>query len=391
MDPSDFADVLASVREFVREQVVPREDEIEEADEVGEPLREACKAMGLYGFAIPETYGGIGLSMSEEVELAMELGWTTPSLRSLFGTNNGIAGQVLLTGGTEAQRAEWLPRLASGEVVASFALTEPDAGSDPSSLTTKAVRDGDEFVISGTKRWITNAPLADVLMVFARTDPDAAPARGISTFLVPTSSPGVSFSPHDAKMGQRGSWTCEVYLDDVRVPAVNLIGGESQEEGQGGLHRGYVTALKCLAHGRLHIAALCMGMAARLVHETVEFASTREQGGHAIATYQLVQGLVADSVTDWHAGRALVREAARAYDDGSDKVTGPSTAKYFCSEAVGRIADRAVQVHGGSGYMRGVPVERIYRDVRLFRIYEGTSQIQQVIIARGALGKAARG
>jgi acyl-CoA dehydrogenase len=385
VDPSDFADVLASVREFVREQVVPREDEIEEADEVPAELREACKAMGLYGFAIPESFGGIGLSMREEVELAMELGWTTPSLRSLFGTNNGIAGQVLLTGGTEEQRQEWLPRLATGEVVASFALTEPDAGSDPSSLTTKAVRDGEDFVLSGTKRWITNAPLADVLMVFARTDPDAAPARGISTFLVPTSSPGVSFSPHDAKMGQRGSWTCEVHLDDVRVPAANLIGGDE------GLHRGYVTALRCLAHGRLHIAALCMGMAARLVHETTEFASQREQGGHAIATYQLVQGLVADSVTDWHAGRALVREAARAYDDGSDKVTGPSTAKYFCSEAVGRIADRAVQVHGGSGYMRGVPVERIYRDVRLFRIYEGTSQIQQVIIARGALGKAARG
>jgi acyl-CoA dehydrogenase len=391
VDPSDFADVLASVREFVREQVVPREDEIEEADEVPAELREACKAMGLYGFAIPESYGGIGLSMREEVELAMELGWTTPSLRSLFGTNNGIAGQVLLTGGTEEQRQEWLPRLATGEVVASFALTEPDAGSDPSSLTTKAVRDGEDFVISGTKRWITNAPLADVLMVFARTDPDAAPARGISTFLVPTDAPGVSFSAHDAKMGQRGSWTCEVYLDDVRVPAANLVGGESREEGQGGLHRGYVTAMRCLAHGRLHIAALCMGMAARLVHETTEFATGREQGGHAIATYQLVQGLVADSVTEWHAGRALVREAARAYDDGSDKVTGPSTAKYFCSEAVGRIADRAVQVHGGSGYMRGVPVERIYRDVRLFRIYEGTSQIQQVIIARGALGKAARG
>ena len=391
MDPSDFADVLTSVREFVRERVVGREEEIEAADEVPADLREACRAMGLYGFAIPEQYGGIGLSMREEVELAMELGWTTPSLRSLFGTNNGIAGQVLLTGGTEEQRQEWLPRLASGEVVASFALTEPEAGSDPSSLTTKAVRDGEDFVISGTKRWITNAPLADVLMVFARTDPDATPARGISTFLVPTSSPGVSFSPHDTKMGQRGSWTSEVYFDDVRVPAANLVGGESHEDGQGGLHRGYVTALKCLAHGRLHIAALCMGMAARLVHETVEFATNREQGGHAIATYQLVQGLVADSVTDWHAGRALVREAAKTYDDGSDKVTGPSTAKYFCSEAVGRVADRAVQVHGGSGYMRGVPVERIYRDVRLFRIYEGTSQIQQVIIARGALGKAARG
>ncbi|GAA4802749.1 acyl-CoA dehydrogenase family protein [Actinomycetospora chlora] len=385
MEASDFADVLSSVREFVREQVVPREDEIEAADEVPEKLREQCKAMGLYGFAIPEEFGGIGLSMAEEVELAMELGWTTPSLRSLFGTNNGIAGQVLLTGGTAEQQQEWLPRLATGEVVASFALTEPDAGSDPSSLSTRAVRDGDEFVITGQKRWITNAPLADVLMVFARTDPDAPPAKGISTFLVPTSAAGVSFSEHDAKMGQRGSWTCEVYLDDVRVPAAHLVGGED------GLHRGFVTAMRCLAHGRLHIAALCMGMAARLVEEMRLFATEREQGGHKIAAYQLVQGLVADAVTDWHAGRALVREAARAYDDGSDTSVGPSTAKYFCSEAVGRIADRAVQVHGGSGYMRGVPVERFYRDARLFRIYEGTSQIQQVIIARGLLGGAARG
>jgi len=202
---------------------------------------------------------------------------------------------------------------------------------------------------------------------------------------VPTTAPGVSFSEHDAKMGQRGSWTCEVYLDDVRVPAANLVGGEQ------GLHRGFVTAMKCLAHGRLHIAALCMGTAARLVEEMRAFAVEREQGGHRIAAYQLVQGLVADSVTDWHAGRALVREAAKAYDDGSDTTLGPSTAKYFCSEAVGRIADRAVQVHGGAGYMRGVPVERMYRDVRLFRIYEGTSQIQQVIIARGVLGAAARG
>jgi acyl-CoA dehydrogenase len=379
MDPSDFADVLASVREFVREQVVPLEDEIEAADEVPEKLREACKAMGLYGFAIPEEFGGIGLSMAEEVELAMELGWTTPSLRSLFGTNNGIAGQVLVRGGTREQQERWLPRLATGEVVASFALTEPDAGSDPSSLTTRAVRDGEEWVITGQKRWITNAPLADVLMVFARTDPDAKPAKGISTFLVPTDAPGVSFAPHDEKMGQRGAWTCEVYLDEVRVPAENLVGGEQ------GLHRGFTTAMACLAHGRLHIAALCVGMAARLVDETTTFARDREQGGAAIGSYQLVQGLLADSVTEHRAGRAMVRETARAYDAGDDVVVGPSSAKYFCSEMVGRVADRAVQVHGGAGYMRGVPVERMYRDARLFRIYEGTSQIQQVIIARAAL------
>ena len=384
MEAAELDEVLATVRRFVREQVVPLEPEIEEKDEVPAGIREAAKAMGLFGFAIPEAFGGLGLSMYEESRLVMELGYTTPALRSMFGTNNGIAGHVLLEGGTEAQQAEWLPRIASGEVTASFALTEAEAGSDPSGLATTGVRQGTEWVLNGAKRYITNAPLADVFMVFARTDPDAPASRGITAFLVPRDAPGLSIGPRDHKMGQSGAWTADVHLDDVRVPPSAVIGAE------GGVGLGYATALRCLAHGRVHIASLCVGMAERLVDESVSYARERHQSGRPIGSFQLVQALVADSVTDHRAGRSLVLDVARDYDSGADRKLGPASAKYFCSEMVGRVADRAVQIHGGAGYMRGVAVERFFRDARLFRIYEGTSQIQQLIIARQVLGDAAK-
>ncbi|OHV57294.1 acyl-CoA dehydrogenase [Pseudofrankia sp. BMG5.36] len=382
MQESDFTEVLASVRRFVRERVVPLEQEIEETDEIPAALRAEAAEMGLFGFAIPELYGGLGLSMSEEARLVSELGYTTPAFRSMFGTNNGIAGHVLLEGATEEQKKTWLPKIASGEWTASFALTEQGAGSDPSGLATTAVRDGDDWVINGSKRFITNAPLADVFMVFARTDPHASSSRGITTFMVEKDTAGLSVGPRDHKMGQAGAWTADVYLDNVRVRPSALIGGED------GVGRGYATAMRCLAHGRIHIAALCVGMSQRLVDESVSYAASREQGGAVIGTYQLIQGLIADSATDLYAARALVADVAAKFDDGSDKRIGPSCAKYFASEAVGRIADRAVQIHGGSGYIRGVPVERFYRDARLFRIYEGTSQIQQIVIARGLLAQA---
>lgn len=377
MDSSDLHAVLATVREFVRDEVVPAEEEIERTDAIPDRLREKAREMGLFGFALPEEYGGLGLTMTEEARLVMELGYTTPSFRSMFGTNNGIAGHVLLEGATPQQRARYVPMLASGEWTASFALTEPDAGSDPSTLTTSARRDGDGWVIDGLKRYITNAPRADVFMVFARTDPDTPAARGISTFLVPRGAPGLSVGPKDRKMGQAGSLTADVVLDGVRVGADALIGAEPGS--------GYLTALRCLAHGRVHIAALCVGLAQRLVDETVRWARERRQSGRAIGEFQLVQGLIADSQTDLMAARGLVLETARAFDAGTDRRVGPSCAKYFASEAVSRIADRAVQVHGGAGYMHGVAVERLYRDARLFRLYEGTSQIQQVIIARELL------
>jgi acyl-CoA dehydrogenase len=377
MDDQELSAVLSAVRDFVRKEVMPREAEIDERDEVPESIRAAARAMGLFGFTIPAEFGGLGLSVHEESRLVFELGYTTPALRSMFGTNNGIAGHVLLEGGTPEQKASWLPRLASGEVVASFALTESEAGSDPAGLRTTARPDGDGWVINGAKRYITNAPLADVFLAFARTQDTGRPAADISVFLVERGTPGLSVGPRDHKMGQFGAWTADVYFDDVRVPQAAVIGGEPG--------RGYVTAMRSLSHGRVHIAALCVGMAERLVDESVAYARTREQGGRPIAEYQLIQALIADSVTETMAGHSLVLDVARRYDDGSDRRTGPAAAKYFCSEMVGRVADRAVQIHGGAGYMRSTAVERFYRDARLFRIYEGTSQIQQLIIARQVL------
>jgi acyl-CoA dehydrogenase len=379
----ELTEVLRAVRDFVRTEVVPREAEIDAQDEIPESIRAQARNMGLFGFTIPEEFGGLGLTVTEESRLVFELGYTTPALRSMFGTNNGIAGHVLLEGGTEDQKRAWLPRIASGEVVASFALTEPEAGSNPAELRTTAKRDGDEWVINGSKRYITNAPLADVFMVFARTQDTGRAADDIAVFLVEKGTPGLSVGPRDHKMGQFGAWSADVYLDGVRVPASAIVGGEGGS--------GYVTAMRSLGHGRVHIAALCVGMAQRLVDESVSYAQTRKQGGRPIAAHQLVQGMIADSVTDTLAGRSLVLEVARSYDDGSDRRLGPAAAKYFCSEMVGRVADRAVQVHGGAGYMRDSAVERFYRDARLFRIYEGTSQIQQVIIARQVLGAAAAG
>ena len=391
MDPAVFAEVLSSTRQFIRERVVPREAEIDDRDEVPEDLQQAARQLGLSGYALPEEYGGLGLSMTEEVQLVFELGYTTPALRSLFGTNNGIAGHVLMVGGTPAQQAQWLPRIASGEVTTSFALTEPEAGSDPSTLITRADpvqgdgEGGGGWAISGTKRYITNAPAADLFMVFARTDQDQPGGRGISAFLVPRGTPGLTVGPKDRKMGQAGAWTADVYLDRVHVGADALVGGE------GGLGRGFQIAMGCLAHGRVGISAMCVGMAGRLVDESVAWATQRRQSGRPIGSFQLVQGLIADSMTDYYAGRAMVLDAARRFETGEDTKVGPSCAKYFTSEMVCRVADRAVQVHGGAGYMRGVAVERFYRDARLIRIYEGTSQIQQVIIARALLGEAASG
>lgn len=373
MQDAEFADVLDAVRRFVRTKVVPREDEIEENDAIPADIRRAATQMGLFGYTLPAEYGGLGATLSQDVRLAFEFGYTTPAFRSLFGTNNGIAGQVLVSSGTDEQKQRWLPRLAEG-AIASFALTEAEAGSDPSGLTTKAIRDGDGYVLSGVKRFITNAPLADLFVVFARTDPAARGTRGISVFLVDAGLHGVRVGPRDRKMGQAGAWTAEVLFDQVRVPSTALVGGQ---EGAG-----FAAAMRSLVRGRVHIAAICVGMADRLLAESVSYAKSACQGGQPIGEFQLVQAMLAEIKTGAYAGRAMVAEAARNYDSAADRRIGPSAAKLFCSEMVGRAADLAVQVHGGLGYMRGIPVERMYRDARLFRIYEGTSEIQKLIIGR---------
>ena len=380
MDPGDFEAIVSAVREFVEREVIPREDEIEATDAVPELLHEEAAKMGLFGYAIPTAYGGLGFAMEEEVRLCFEVGRTAPAFRSLFGTNNGIAGQTIANYGTEEQKQRYLPALASGEAIGCFALTEAEAGSDPSGLRTRAKRDGDEYVINGSKRFITNAALATVFVVFARTDPDAAGTKGISAFLVDAGTPGLSLGPHDRKMGQQGAWTSEVFFDDVRVAASALIGGEEET--------GFRAAMKSLAKGRLTIAALCVGMAERIVAEATAYALEDRQGGTPIGEFQLVQELLAESETEARAGRALVLETARAYDAGTDTRQGPAVAKLFAAQMVNQVADRGVQVLGGMGYMRGVPVERFYRDARLFRIYEGTDEIQKLVIARQMLAAA---
>jgi len=378
----DFREILAATRQFVRSVVMPRESEISEQDRIPEDLREQAKELGLFGYAIPQEWGGLGLDITQDVELALELGYTSLAVRSMFGTNNGIAGQVIVGFGTDEQKGRWLEAMASGDVVASFALTEPGAGSDPTGLRTKAVQEGANWVISGQKRWITNAPLADLFIVFARTRPADTDGAGIAVFLVPADAPGVEVGAKDAKMGQAGAWTSDVYFTDVRLGPEALIGGSEDI--------GYRAALTSLARGRIHIAALAVGTAQRALDESIDFAASATQGGSAVGTFQLVQAMLADQQTGVLAGRALVRDTARKWLTGEDHRIAPSVAKLFCTEMAGNVADIAVQVHGGTGYMRGVPVERIYRDIRLLRLFEGTSEIQRLIIG-GGLMKAARG
>jgi acyl-CoA dehydrogenase len=377
----DFQQILAQTRQFVRTVVVPREQEILATDRVPDDLRDQAKNMGLFGYAIPQEWGGLGLDITQDVELAMELGYTSLALRSMFGTNNGIAGQVLVGFGTDEQKARWLEALASGKV-ASFALTEPGAGSNPAGLRTKAIRDGADWLISGEKRFITNAPVADLFVVFARTRPADDAGPGIAVFLVPADTAGVEVGAKDAKMGQEGAWTADVRFTDVRVPGGALVGGSEDI--------GYRAAMTSLARGRIHIAALAVGTAQRALDESVTYAATATQGGTPIGNFQLVQAMLADQQTGVMAGRALVRDAARLWITDQDRRIAPSAAKVFCTEMAGKVADLAVQIHGGSGYMREVPVERIYRDVRLLRLYEGTSEIQRLIIGSNLVKAAQR-
>jgi acyl-CoA dehydrogenase len=381
-DPDTLAALLDNVARFVRERLVPHESEVEERDAIPESLVAEMKALGLFGLSIPEQYGGLFLTMEEEVRVAFELGRTSPAFRSLIGTNNGIGSQGIILDGTAEQKSRYLPRLASGELVASFALTEPGSGSDAASLSTTATRDGDDYLLNGTKRYITNAPEAGIFTVMARTDPNDRGARGISAFIVERGTPGLALGKADKKMGQRGAHTCDVIFEDCRVPSAQLIGGI---EGVG-----FKTAMKVLDKGRLHIAAVCVGVADRMLSDALSYALERKQFGQPIAEFQLVQAMLADSKTEIYAARSMVLDAAGMRDDHRDVATEAACAKLFASEMCGRVADRAVQIHGGAGYVSDYAIERFYRDVRLFRIYEGTSQIQQLVIARNMIREARR-
>lgn len=372
--------ILDTVSRFVRERLMPLEAQVAEEGKIPDDVVQEMKDLGFFGLTIPEEYGGMGLTMEEEVLVAFELGRTSPAFRSLIGTNNGIGSAAIVFDGTEEQKQKYLPLYASGETIGSFCLTEPDVGSDSAAVKTTAVRDGDHYIINGTKRFITNAPRAGTFTVMARTDQSIPGARGVSAFLVDASLPGITLGAIDKKMGQAGSTTCDVIFENVRVPADSLIGGKEGE--------GFITAMKVLDRGRLHISAISVGAAERLIEDALRFAMERKQFGKPIAEHQLIQAMLADSKAEAYAARAMVLDAARKRDEGHQISTEASCCKLFATEMVGRVADRAVQIHGGAGYISEYAVERFYRDVRLFRLYEGTSQIQQIVIARNMVRDA---
>jgi len=372
--------LLDSISRFVREVLVPNEALVAETDTIPPAIVAQMRELGLFGLSIPEAYGGLQLTMEEEVRVAFEIARTSPAFRSLIGTNNGIGSQGIVIDGTEAQKQHYLPKLAAGDIIGSFALTEAGSGSDAASLRTTAVRDGDFYVLNGSKRYITNAPEASIFTVMARTDQAKRGASAISAFIVEKDTPGLSLGKIDRKMGQQGAHTCDVIFENCRVPAANLIGGK---EGVG-----FKTAMKVLDKGRLHIAAVCVGAAQRMLADALAYAMERQQFGQPIAEFQLIQAMLADSKAEIYAARSMVLDAARRRDNGEDISTEASCCKLFASEMCGRVADRSVQIHGGAGYISEYAAERFYRDVRLFRIYEGTTQIQQIVIARNMIKAA---
>jgi acyl-CoA dehydrogenase len=379
LDPETLNQFTSTLERFVAERLIPLEAQISEQDQIPPEVIDEMKEIGLFGMTIPEEYGGLGLSTEEECRVVKVLGRTSPAFRSVFGTNNGIGSQGLVMDGTEAQKSHYLPKMATGEIIGSFALTEPDVGSDSGAVKTSAVADGDDFILNGTKRYITNAPEAQLFTVFARTNPEESGARGVSAFLVDASLPGITLGPNNRKMGQQGAHVCDVIFENCRVPKSTIIGGPEN------LNKGFATAMKTLDRGRLHISALSVGCANRLIEESVAFATERTQFGQPIADFQLIQAMLADSKAEAYAAECMVLDAAKRRDAGERITTLASCAKLFATEMVGRVADRAVQIHGGAGYMEEYPVARFYRDVRLFRIYEGTSQIQQTVIAKGLI------
>lgn len=378
-DQETLNQLIDLVDRFVRERLMPIEAQVAEQNRVPDDVINEMKELGLFGMTIPEEYGGLGLTMEEEIYLAMALGRTSPAFRSIMGTNNGIGSAAVVFDGTEAQKQKFLPKYASGEWIGCFCLTEPDVGSDAASLKTTARREGDYYILNGSKRYITNGPVADTFNVMARTNPDIKGARGISAFIVEKGTSGITLGPIDKKMGQAGSLTCDVIFEDCPVPKDNLIGAEGT---------GFITAMKVLDRGRLHISGVSVGVAERLIEDALQYAISRKQFGQPIAEHQLIQAMLADSKTEAYAARCMVLETARMRDRGNNVSTESSACKLFATEMVGRVADRAVQIHGGAGYMSDYAVERFYRDVRLFRLYEGTSQIQQIIIARNMIRDA---
>jgi len=377
MDADTFASFKNQVRRFARERLVPQEERVFEAGSVPRDLLDEMRDMGLFGLTTPEVYGGLGLSLGEYIETMMEISWAAPAFRSAISINTGMVTTAFKTSGTEAQRQEWMPRLAAG-AIGCFALTEPDSGSDSAGLRTRAIKDGDDYVLNGTKRYITNGPIADMILVMARTSVENLPKNAhVSAFIVPADTPGLTRAKPDKKMGQVGALTGDIILEDVRLPASALLG---EEEGNG-----FRTAMKALDTGRLSVGGAAIGYARRILASALRYAMDRKAFGERIGNFQLIQAMLADSKAELYASECMIGDAIRRAEAGLPFSTEASCVKMFATEACGRIADRAVQIYGGAGYMAEYEVERFYRDVRLYRIYEGTTQIQQLVIAKNML------
>ena len=377
-NPEQLDALLADVRAFVRDCWHPIENKIELLDEVPADIVKELQQRGFFGWSIPQAYGGLGLSTEELILAAFEISQASVALRARVGTNTGIGSEALVADGTEDQKQRWLPRMATGELTGCLALTEPDAGSEATNVQTTASLQGEHYILNGRKCYITNAPIADIFTVVARTEEGSKGSAGLSAFIVERNTPGLRTGPAYKKMGQAGSPVSDVYFENCAIPTSNLIGGK---EGVG-----FKTIMKVLNKQRLHLSALCTGPAIRMLDLAIEHTQKRQQFGQPVGNFQLLQAMVADSQTEIYAAKSMILEAARARDRGEDVALTASMCKYFASEMCGRVADRCVQMFGGAGYIADFsPIERYYRDVRLFRLYEGTSQIHQMNIAKHVL------
>jgi acyl-CoA dehydrogenase len=377
MDPDSFAAFTDQLDRYVRDRLIPAEPRLLETDCVPADILDEMRAMGLFGITIPESHGGAGMNVSQYVETIRRLAYAAPAYRSALSIGVGMVSSALRNGGTDAQKAHWLPRLAAG-AIASFGLTEPGSGSDSAALQTRAQRTASGYVLNGTKRYITNAPWAEVALIMARTSAENLPRNAhVSAFLVPTETPGLSIGKADRKMGQSGAQIADIILEDVEVPAEALLGGV---EGKGFEH-----AMRSLDNGRLSVAAASAGYARRALDTALAYATERKAFGEPISSFQLIQAMLADSRAEIYAAECMIADACRMADEGRRTIIEASAAKMFASEMCGRVVDRVVQIHGGAGYLQEYAAERFYRDARLYRIYEGTTQILQLLIARNML------
>jgi len=382
MDPEIFDQFIEQLRRYVRERLLPIEEEVIAQDRIPEVILCEMREMGLFGITIPEKFGGAGMNVGQYIETVKQLSYAAPAFRSTMSINVGMTGSAIKNFGTADQKAEWLPRISSGEI-ACFGLTEPGSGSDSAAMQTMAIRDGKGYRLTGTKRYITNSPHAKIGLIMARTSKEALPKNGhVSAFIVDMATPGITIGKPDRKMGQSGAQIADVIMEDVRVPLSALVGGE---EG-----RGFQIAMQSLDNGRLSVAAMSVGMGRRILDTALRYATERKAFGEAIADFQLIQAMLADSDAELYAAECAITDACTRADRGDAIIRQAAAAKLFASETCGRVADRCVQIYGGAGYLAEYPAERFFRDARILRIYEGTSQIMQLQIAKQLLREFVR-